>query len=70
MSTIKFGFIGTGNMGSALARAVVKSVGANFGNTLGDRNACQTAAMLKRSVSNDSYTFRNGHALQAAAVIE
>lgn len=27
MSTIKFGFIGTGNMGSALARAVTKSVG-------------------------------------------
>ena len=29
MSTVKFGFIGTGNMGSALARAVVKSVGGN-----------------------------------------
>lgn len=27
MSTVKFGFIGTGNMGSALARAVTKSVG-------------------------------------------
>lgn len=28
MSTVKFGFIGTGNMGSALARAVTKSVSA------------------------------------------
>lgn len=28
MSTVKFGFIGTGNMGSALARAVTKCVGA------------------------------------------
>ena len=27
MSSVKFGFIGTGNMGSALARAVVKAVG-------------------------------------------
>lgn len=27
MSTVKFGFIGTGNMGGALARAVTKSVG-------------------------------------------
>ena len=29
MSSVKFGFIGTGNMGGALARAVVKSVGTN-----------------------------------------
>lgn len=29
MSSVKFGFIGTGNMGGALARAVVKAVGEN-----------------------------------------
>ena len=29
MSSVKFGFIGTGNMGGALARAVVKTVGTN-----------------------------------------
>ena len=29
MATVKFGFIGTGNMGGALARAVCKSVGGN-----------------------------------------
>lgn len=29
MSSVKFGFIGTGNMGGALARAVTKSVGAD-----------------------------------------
>ncbi len=29
MSTVKFGFIGSGNMGGALARAVVRTVGGN-----------------------------------------
>ena len=39
MSTVKFGFIGTGNMGSALARAVVKSVGGKLGFIKGDKKA-------------------------------
>lgn len=41
MSTVKFGFIGTGNMGAALSRAVIKCVGGSEV-ILADKNATKS----------------------------
>lgn len=47
MSSVKFGFIGTGNMGSALARAVCKCVGGN------DVSLCDKAAVKAQLLANE-----------------